>query len=211
MGMNDWTKTILLTGFEPFGGSQTNPSQLVALALDGKGVGRCQIKSDVLPVDRIDGPQALLEKMAFYHPAAVVCLGEASRRAVVSVEKIAVNWMDFRIPDNQGEQLSDQMIDPEGPAAYFSTLPVREICMEILSGGIPAEISMSAGTFLCNQVFYTGLHSLATQSLVVPMGFIHLPSLPEQASRVSSPIASMSLETSLHAVEIALDVIQKRI
>jgi len=127
------------------------------------------------------------------------------------VEKIAVNWMDFRIPDNQGEQLCDQMIDPEGPAAYFSTLPVREICMEILSGGIPAKISMSAGTFLCNQVFYTGLHSLATQSLVVPMGFIHLPSLPEQASRVSSPIASMSLETSVRAVEIALDVIQKRI
>lgn len=209
--MNDVTKTILVTGFEPFGGSQTNPSQLVALALDGKTVGRCQVKSAVLPVDRTGGPQALLEKMASCHPAAVVCLGEASRRAVVSVEKIAVNWMDFRIPDNQGEKLSDLLIDPEGPAAYFSTLPVREIYEQMLAEGIPAEISMSAGAFLCNQVFYTGLHILATQELAIPMGFIHLPSLPEQASRALSPIASMSLETSLRAVEIALDVIEIRI
>ncbi len=209
--MDELTKTILLTGFEPFGGSQTNPSQLVALALDGKTIGRCQVKSAVLPVDRTGGPQALLEKMALYHPNAVMCLGEASRRAVVSVEKIAVNWMDYRIPDNQGEQLSDLPVDPEGPAAYFSTLPVREIYEQILAGGIPTEISMSAGAFLCNQVFYAGLHSLATRDLAVPMGFIHLPSLPEQASRALSPYASMSFETSLRAVEIALDVIEKRI
>lgn len=206
----DEKKIILLTGFEPFGGSSINPSQQVALALERKILEKCQVITVILPVDRTTGPQMLLERMTCHNPVAVLCLGEASRRAAISIERIAVNWMDYRIPDNQGEQITDLQIATDGPAAYFSTLPVREIYEQILAAGIPAELSLSAGAYLCNQVFYAGLHHLVTNGKAVPFGFIHLPSLPEQAALSSLPYASMGLETSLRAIQIALDVIDQR-
>jgi len=207
----DSKKRILLTGFEPFEGSQVNPTQQIAIALNGSCIGQSEVQSAILPVDRKAGPQTLLERMIALEPAAVLCLGEASRRVAISVERIAINWMDYRIPDNQGEQVTDLPIAPEGPAAYFSTLPVREIYEQIVAAGIPAELSLSAGAYLCNQVFYTGLHFLATHGKYNPFGFIHLPSLPEQVANSLSLYGSMSLETDLKAVHIALTVIEKRI
>lgn len=202
-------KTILVTGFEPFGGSDINPSRQVALALDGQSFGDFKGTASIIPVDRAGGPRALLNAIEQAQPVAVACLGEAARRALVSVERLAVNLMDYRIADNLGEQVTDQLIVTGGPAAYFSTLPVREIFEEIQKAGIPVEISLSAGAFLCNQVFYTGLHHIAQSGLNIPLGFIHLPALPEQAARAVPSYASMSFETSLRAVQIALQTLAK--
>ncbi|GAP14803.1 pyroglutamyl-peptidase I [Longilinea arvoryzae] len=202
-------KTILVTGFEPFGGSAVNPSQQVASAVNGERMSECRVVSQILPVDRIHGPEALLAAIADYHPDAVLCLGEADRRTSISIERIAINLMDYRIPDNLGEQIQDLPILQDGPAAYFSSLPVREIYAAILAAGIPAELSLSAGAFLCNQVFYMGRHSVARQEIPIPLGFIHLPALPEQVALAPAPFASMSYETSLRAIRLALEVIAK--
>lgn len=200
-------KKILVTGFEPFGGSEFNPSQQVALALQGQTAGDSVITSAILPVDRDGGPRALLAEIEQRQPHAVVCLGEAARRPAVSVERIAVNLLDYRIPDNNGAQVTDLPVEPDGPAAYFSTLPVREIYEAILAAGIPVELSLSAGAFLCNQVFYTGRHYVSRQEKSIPLGFIHLPALPEQAAKAQAPYASMNLETSLRAIRLALEVV----
>ena len=153
------------------------------------------------------GPERLLQALDVAQPDAVVCLGQASRRTVISIERIAVNLLDFRIPDNAGNQVEDQPIMPDGPAAYFTTLPVRRIFENIKEHGIPAELSMSAGTYLCNQICYVLLHHLHSQNLEVPAGFIHLPALPEQAAQMKGPVASMSLETMIQGIRIALQVI----
>ncbi len=204
-------KTILVTGFEPFNDSTVNPSRQVAMALDGQLIGDANVKALVLPVDRIHGPEALLSAIRDHQPDAVLCLGEADRRTAISIERIAVNLMDYRIPDNQGEQIIDQPIVPDGPAAYFSTLPVREIFTTLQAAGIPTELSLSAGAFLCNQVFYAGRHFVSHMDRSIPLGFIHLPALPEQAARAQAPFASMSFDSSLPAIQMALDVIAKTV
>ena len=202
-------KKILLTGFEPFGGSIINPSQQVALALDSQVIGQCIVTSEILPVDRTGAPQALLASIKRHHPNAIVCLGEATGRMAVSVERIAINLMDYRIPDNLGEQVIDQPVVAGGPDAYMSTLPVRDIFGEILLADIPVGMSLSAGAFLCNQVFYAGRHYVEGLEKPIPLGFIHLPALPEQAAKNSPPCASMSLEMDIRAVRLALGVIAR--
>lgn len=204
-------KTILLTGFEPFGGSATNPSQQVALALNAQIIGECRVVAAVLPVDRTGGPQALVRAIDQHQPAAVVCLGEAARRPAISIERVAINLMDYRIPDNCGEQITDLPVAPDGPDAYFSTLPVREMVQAIQAAGIPVELSLSAGAFLCNQVFYAGRHYVAGRTPSIPLGFIHLPALPEQAAQAPAAYASMSLETSQRAIRLALEVLAKQV
>jgi pyroglutamyl-peptidase len=196
--------TILLTGFEPFGGSDCNPSEQVARALDGQGFGALRVQSAILPVERTSGPAALLAAIEHTRPSAVVCLGEASQRALVSLERVAVNLLDYRIADNAGNLVADQPVIPGGPAAYFATLPLRAMQAAIQAAGVPVELSLSAGTFLCNQVMYTLLHHLAQTAPHIPAGFIHLPGLPEQAARSARPVPSMSVETSLRAIQAAL-------
>lgn len=195
---------LLLTGFEPFGGSEINPSEQVARALDGQAAGAYTICAEILPVDRQRGPERLLAAVTRLQPDAVICLGEASGRAVVSLERVAINLLDYRIADNAGNQVVDQPVVDGGPAAYFATLPLRAILPAVLEAGVPAEVSLSAGTFLCNQVMYTLLHHLAHHSPGVPAGFIHLPALPEQAAQAGKGAPSMSLETSLRAVRAAI-------
>ncbi len=199
--------TLLLTGFEPFGGSDVNPSEQAARALDGETVGGRRITTAILPVDRARGPECLLAAIQQHRPDAVVCLGLAAGRAVISVERVAVNLLDFTIPDNAGNQTVDQPITPGGPAAYFATLPVRAMVEAMRAAGVPAELSLSAGTFLCNQVMYTLLHAAAQEGLTRPGGFIHLPALPEQAARAAAPLPSMTLETILRGLRAALAVI----
>ena len=195
---------LLLTGFEPFGGSNRNPSEQVSRALDGQSVAGLRVQSAILPVDRQRGPDALLAAIARHRPAAVVCLGEAASRAVVSLERVAINLMDYRIADNAGNLIVDQPIIPGGPAAYFASLPLRAMQAAVLETGVAVELSLSAGTFLCNQVMYHLLHYLAVNAPEVPGGFIHLPGLPEQAALAGKCSPSMSLETSLRAVRAAL-------
>lgn len=195
---------LLLTGFEPFGGSDTNPSEQVARAVDGQQAGAFTIQTAILPVDRQRGPQALLAAVHQYQPRAVICLGEASGRASVSLERVALNLMDYRIADNAGNLVVDQPVVAGGPAAYFATLPLRDMQSAILATGVPVELSLSAGTFLCNQVMYSLMHYLSHNAPDVPGGFIHLPCLPEQSAKAGKGAPSMSLESSLRAVRAAI-------
>jgi len=202
---------LLLTGFEPFDGSPVNPSMQVSQALDGKSFGNCRVKSVILPVEGSRMPKALLEALNAVQPDAVLCLGEAPHRPVVSVERVAINLQDYSIPDNRGIQRSDTPIRADGPTAYFSTLPVRKIHTALKAAGIPVEISLSAGTYLCNHLMFTLLDHFAVHQMQVPAGFMHLPSLPEQVvdKRPQSP--SMALETSIKAVSIAIEIIVQSI
>lgn len=139
---------ILITGFEPFGSSTINPSEQVVLALRDQTIGGAQLLTAVLPVDGQRAPQVLLETLQSGQPDGVLCLGEAARRSVLSIERIAINLLDYRIPDNAGHQVFDKPVIPGGPAAYFATMPVRKIHQLLLETGIPAELSLSAGTYL---------------------------------------------------------------
>jgi pyroglutamyl-peptidase len=201
-------KPILLTCFEPFDGSPVNPSEQVACVLATDPPAGMDLHTATLPVDRHGAPSALLAALEATQPRAVLCLGEASRRPAVSIEHVAVNLMDYRIADNKGEQVSDLPVIPGAPAAYFSTLPMRRLLDALLAAGIPAELSLSAGAFLCNQIFFTLLHHLAENSKSFPAGFIHLPSLPQQAAAQPAPIASMSLETSVRAIRLLLEILK---
>ena len=198
---------ILLTGFEPFGGSAINPSEQVVKALSSSPAPGVELTTAVLPVDYQSGPQTLLDALARVQPRAVICLGEAARRPVVSLERVAINLLDFGIPDNSGAQVVDQPVISGAPAAYFATLPLRRMLTSIRAAGIPVEISLSAGSYLCNQVFYTLLHAIRENGSAAPAGFIHLPSLPEQVAQQKAALPSMALETSVRAVRIAIETL----
>jgi pyroglutamyl-peptidase len=204
---------ILVTGFEPFGGSSLNPSEQVVRALLGQSASDPElvpggmVATAILPVDRFSGPEALRSALERTQPDAVLCLGEAARRATLSVERVAINLMDYRIPDNSGQQATDLPVVPGGPAAYFVTLPVRAMLAAVQGAGVPVELSLSAGSYLCNQVLYDLLHQLSGREPIIRAGFIHLPSLPEQASQASPAYPSMALETMLKGVLAALAVL----
>lgn len=198
---------ILLTGFEPFNKSPINPSKQVVETLAADGIPGITIETAILPVDVERGPAVLLQAVDSTQPEAVLCLGQANRRAVISIERVALNLLDFRIPDNAGNQISDRPVVSGAPAAYFTTLPVRRIYETLKGNGIPAELSLSAGAYLCNQVIYRLLHHLQTQGKNIPAGFIHLPALPEQAAQMKGSIPSMSVETMIQAVRMALSII----
>lgn len=199
---------LLLTGFEPFGGSPVNPSERVVRAIERQGLENIQLQTAILPVDRVAGPAALIRAVQTGKPDAVLCLGEASRRAVISVERIAVNLMDYRIADNAGHRVVDEPIVRDGPAAFFVTLPVRAMLDAVCAAGVPVELSLSAGSFLCNQVIYTLLHYVAQNDLQIPAGFIHLPPLPEQVVGKNPPVASMALETMVAGIRAAIGAIR---
>ncbi|MEW5827729.1 MAG: pyroglutamyl-peptidase I [Chloroflexota bacterium] len=199
---------LLLTGFEPFGGDAVNPSEQVARLLDGQTLHGVTIHSEVLPVESARGPAALIQAIRRVQPDAVLCLGVAVGRAALSVERVAVNLLGYRIPDNSGVRVSDRPILPDGPAAYFTTLPVRRICEAVQAAGVPVELSLSAGAFLCNQALYEMLHYLTANGLEIPAGFIHLPALPEQAAaKEGGKVPSMSLETIQRGVDAAIEVL----
>ncbi|WP_026370497.1 pyroglutamyl-peptidase I [Kallotenue papyrolyticum] len=198
---------VLLTGFEAFGGQPVNPSERVVHRLARHSLPGIELHTAILPVDHEQGPAALLDAVEHFRPDAVICLGEAGGRMRISIERVAINLLDDRIPDNAGRQLVDQPIVADGPAAYFCTLPVRRLAAAIQDVGVPVELSLSAGTFLCNQVTYTLLHYLSQQHATCRAGFIHLPFLPEQAVRVERPVASMSLETMTLGLTTALQAL----
>jgi pyroglutamyl-peptidase len=148
---------------------------------------------------------ALVEAIDRIEPQLVIALGQAGSRAMVSVERVAVNIEDARIPDNAGEQPVDRPVIETAPAAYFATLPIKAIVAELRAAGIPAAVSQTAGTFVCNHVFFGLMHHIATRRPSLRGGFIHLPLLPSQAAAAAhAGAASMSLETMVQAVRIAL-------
>jgi pyroglutamyl-peptidase len=200
---------LLLTGFEPFGGSSLNPSEQVVKRLGQIEIRGIELATSILPVDQVESTRKLIHAYQEATPDVVLCLGEASRRPTLSIERVAVNLMDYRIADNQGNMVVDRQIVPDGPAAYFVTLPVRRIYEKLIAEGIPVELSLSAGAFLCNQVLYTILHTIALKKLPVQAGFIHLPSLPEQVANQNKTIPSMSVDTSLLGVIKAVESIRE--
>jgi pyroglutamyl-peptidase len=194
---------ILLTGFEPFGGSPVNPSSQVVSALASHSIENVELHTAILPVTHVSGPAALVRAIESSMPDVVLCLGQAGGRSVLSIERLAVNLLDDSIADNSGAVLTDQPVVAGGPAAYFVTLPVRALLGAIRAAGVPAELSLTAGAFLCNQVLYTLLHHIAVNALPIRAGFIHVPFLPEQV--VDRPAPSMGLETMCAGVHAALD------
>jgi pyroglutamyl-peptidase len=197
------TQAVLLTGFEPFGGDALNPSQEVLRVLQGwSPAAGVQVHTRVLPCVFGSARQALDEAMLALQPQLVIALGLAANRDAVSVERVALNLEDARIPDNAGAQPLDRPVVAGAPAAYFSTLPVKAIVAALQAAGLPAELSMSAGSFVCNHVFYGLAHTLATRGRGVRGGFIHLPALPAQAAALGRP--GLPLEAMAEAVRIAV-------
>jgi pyroglutamyl-peptidase len=201
--------TLLVTGFEPFAGAVTNPAEEVVKALDGRAIGGAVVRSAILPVHHAEaGPRVarLVEETA---PRAILHLGLAGGRARIALERVAVNVMDFDAPDNAGYRAQGEPCVAGGPAAYFATLPLAAILAALVGEGIPAYVSNTAGTYLCNQTLYGTLHLLATRRLSVPAGFVHLPLLPSMVAASGLEQPSMDAGTMVRAVEIALGVVAR--
>lgn len=196
-------KTVLLTGFEPFGGDPLNPSGEIARQLDGAVIAGHHVQGAVLPCVFGKAVTELKRLMRRYRPALVICLGLANGRAEITPERVAINVDDARIPDNAGRQPVDRPIAKGGPAAYWSTLPIKAIVAALRRNEFPAAVSQTAGTFVCNHVFYALMHELARKRGTVRGGFIHLPCHPELA-KAGQP--SLPLHRMRDAVVLAIAV-----
>jgi len=196
--------TVLLTGFEPFAGDATNPSGDAVRAAEKRWTGAERLIVDVLPVAFDAAGTRLRQLLDEHRPDVVIATGLAGGRAQVTPERVAINLADARIPDNDGAQPVDRPVVEGGPTAYFSTLPVKAIAAALNSAGIPAAVSHSAGTFVCNYVMFTALDAVEPG---VRAGFVHVPSARESAPEGA---ASLPLDDIVRAVEVivrtALDV-----
>jgi pyroglutamyl-peptidase len=199
-------KRILLTAFEPFAGESINPSFEVAKAIEKLAFANAEAQTLLLPVDRFQAIELALERIRESRPDLVMLLGEGSRRFRINPERIAINVDDFRIPDNTGNQPKGEAIVKDGPAAYFSTLPIYAIVERLIAAKIPAAISNTAGTYLCNRLFYSVMHFIALEKLPIQSGFIHLPYIHEQTINKPLDYPSLSLVTTIEAIKIALEV-----
>ena len=197
---------ILLTGFEPFGTFTSNPSGEVAKALDGRAFGTEIVRGVVLPVHHRDAALAVARLVDETPPRAIVHVGLAGARARIALERVAVNVMDFEIADNAGYRATGEPCVAGAPAAYFSTLPLATILEALVAEGVPAYLSNTAGTYLCNQTMYTTRHLLERRGLAIPAGFIHLPQSAAMVAASGLDQPSMDLPLMIRAVETALRV-----
>lgn len=188
-------KKLLITGFEPFGGADMNPSWLAVQALPDR-VGDYELCKLKLPTIFGEAAQMVLAKAEEFCPDVVISVGVAVGRDAVTPERIAVNIRDARIPDNIGSQPRGEFVAADGPAAYFATVPVEKMAQAIRDARIPATVSNSAGAYVCNDVMYSVLHHYAGTS--VRAGFIHVPQLPQQGQ------PAMELERIVSALTIAI-------
>lgn len=185
--------TILLTGFEPFGGEVINPSWEAVSRLH-RDTGDVHVERLLVPTTYAGSIGTVTATIDRLHPVAVVMVGQAGGRAELSIERVAVNCDDAQAPDNAGVLHEDVPVVVQGPTAYLTTLPVKQIVAGLRSTGFPAAVSNTAGLFVCNHLFYGVLHHIATYNLNTQAGFVHVPFLPGQvAEKPGTP--SMSLET----------------
>lgn len=198
-------KKVLLCGFEPFGGESRNPSWEVAQQIAAAPPEGTTVTALRLPVIRFEAVARVIAAIEVERPELVIALGQAGGRSRVTPERIAINVDDYRSPDNAGNRPAGEPIVEGGPAAHWCTLPVKGIANAIQQAGIPAAISNSAGTYLCNHTAFGILDYLNTKALTTPAGFIHLPYLPEQALGKAGEVASMSLELMTEAIRIAIE------
>jgi pyroglutamyl-peptidase len=195
---------VLITGFEPFGGERVNPSWEVVKQLNDMELAGARIIARQLPCVFGEALEALNAAIDEVQPVMVLAIGQAGGRTDITLERVAINVDDARIPDNQGKQPIDELIVENGPAAYFSTLPIKAMGGSMREAGIPASVSQTAGTYVCNHVMYGLLHRLNDQQ-AIKGGFIHIPYLPEQAA--AHPGApSMAATTVLFALELAISI-----
>jgi len=197
---------ILLTGFEPFGEYTSNPAGDVAKALDGRVFGAEVVRSVVLPVHHAEAALTVSRLLDEIAPRAIVHLGLAGARARIALERVAVNVMDFEIADNAGYRAAGEPCVPGGPVAYFSTLPLGAILNALTADGVPAYLSSTAGTYLCNQTMYTTRHVLERRGLAIPAGFIHLPQSAAMVAASGLDQPSLDLPLMIRAIETALRV-----
>jgi pyroglutamyl-peptidase len=196
--------SILVTGFEPFGGERVNPSWQVAQALDGEVIVGANVHAALLPCVFGQARWVLNEALDRVRPRWVLALGQAGGRHDLSLERVAINVDDARIADNAGAQPIDEPVVAGAPAAYFATLPIKAMVAALRAAGLPASVSQSAGTFVCNHVFFALMHQLQWHP-GVRGGFMHLPLLPEQAARAAAPATpSMALATMIEGTRLAL-------
>jgi len=191
---------VLLTGFDAFGGESLNPSWLAVKALHGRQILGHTVVAAQLPTvfdQSLVELDALLKK---HRPALVICVGQAGGRGALSLERVAINVKDARIADNAGSQPIDTPVAPGGPAAYFTTLPIKAMLAAMQQAGVTAEVSQTAGTFVCNHVFYGLMHALATKRPLRPTrgGFVHVPFLPDQG------VPNMTLEEMVRGLRVAV-------
>jgi pyroglutamyl-peptidase len=195
---------VLLTGFEPFEQETLNPSWEAVRTLDGWKAGHATVHARLVPCVFGDAIETLNRAMDELQPRLVLCIGQAGGRAEFTPERVAINIDDARVPDNNARQPVDVPVVPGAPAAYFSTLPIKAIVRDLRAAGVPASVSNSAGTFVCNHIFYGLMHRIATlRPTGVRGGFIHIPYLPAQAARFPGA-PSMSLETLVQALRITV-------
>lgn len=194
-------KKLLITGFDPFGGEKINPSWEAVKLLPDR-IGEFEITKMQIPTVFGKAAAMVLETAEELHPDVILCIGQAGGRTGITPEVIGINLQEARIPDNEGNQPAAMPVFQDGPAAYFSTLPVRDMVKAISETGIPASLSYSAGAFVCNDVLYTLLHRL--NGTHVRAGFVHVPFLPEQAG---DKHPSLSLEKIVQALEAAIMIL----
>lgn len=199
---------VLVTGFDPFGGESVNPAWEAVKVLAGQTVAGAEVVAYQVPTVFGKSVQTAVDAIAEEKPDAVIAVGQAGGRPDITVERVAINVDDARIKDNEGNQPIDEPIAADGPAAYFATLPIKAMVREIRAAGIPASVSNTAGTFVCNHIMYGILHHIATNQLPIRAGFIHIPFLPEQA--VNHPGApSMAKEVIVEGLKAAIAAVVK--
>ena len=191
--------TILLTGFEPFGTATSNPSGEIVKQISGEN-----IVTAILPVAYAQSAGQLLSLIEQHNPDVVICLGQAEGRTHITPEKVAINLDDARLADNEGVLRSDVKILEDGPDAYFSTLPVKDMVEAMKAQGIPAALSLSAGAFLCNHVFYVAQNKFAGTK--VRSGFVHVPLMDSQGPEFPG-LPTMPLDQMVTAVRAMLEVL----
>jgi pyroglutamyl-peptidase len=199
-------KKLLVTAFEPFDGETINPSLETIRHLAGIEFAGARIETMELPVDRHRAIDIAVGTIRESRPDVAIMLGEAHDRFRITPERVAINIDDFRIADNAGNQPVDEPIIEDGPAAYFSTLPIRAITDRLIEAKIPAIVSNTAGTYLCNRIFYSVMHLIATERLEMQAGFIHLPRLHEQILDKRGNLPSLARETVFEAIRLAIEV-----
>lgn len=197
---------ILITGFDPFGGATINPAyeavKLLPDTIEGAKVIKIEIPT-VFGKDEVAVRAAVEE----HHPDVVLCVGQAGGRSGMTVEKVAINLIEARIPDNDGNQPFDQPVKEDGENAYFASVPVKSMVQYIKEAGIPARVSYTAGTFVCNDIMYRVLYMIDKEFPNMKGGFVHVPYLPEQVIDLPDGTPSMSVKMIAKALECALKAI----
>ena len=196
---------ILVTGFDPFGGEKINPSIEAVKRLPDE-IGGARIVRKEIPTTRFGAMRAVEEAIICDDPDVIISVGQAGGRDRITVERIGINVDDYRIPDNDGNQPVDEPVAEDGPAAYFVTLPIKQMVQRITERGIPATVSNTAGTFVCNHVIYGTRHLIETKYPGKKSGFIHIPYLPEQVADKQGMI-SMPLEKIVEGLIAAIEAV----